>query len=87
MIVIQANNQTLFSFTDRRIKWSKDDEQELLQLFPSYFSEETTKTCPSRNECMQAIAASLKHNGTVHTRKWETIKKKINNMMLKKIKK
>ena len=39
--------------------------------------------CPGMLACNKAIAISKKKNGTIFKRNWETLKKKVNNMILK----
>lgn len=68
----------------KRVKWSKKEEEEIFKSFAKYFSGEIKKTCPSKSHCMAAIAHSQEAQGDLHKRDWETLKKKVSNMLKKR---
>lgn len=49
--------------------------------FPSYFNGTSQRRCPGIKDCQEAIERSRLNNGTLHRRKWESIKKKVSYMM------
>jgi len=79
----------LFSYlcTVNRKRWSEYEEQELRRYFSDYFNGKPGKTCPTRSECIQAVKCSEDNQGNIWKRGWETIKKKVNNMLMKNQKK
>lgn len=63
-----------------RVKWSSKEEEEIRLYFKDNFE---TKTTPGKRECEMAIQRSQTNNGVLHRRNWETLKKKVWNMIKK----
>lgn len=68
-----------------RKRWSKEEEEELLKLFPKCFAKNATKKqmCPNEKMVLAAMDSSKKENGAIfrNGRKvWSTIKKKVYRM-------
>ena len=68
--------------------WSAEEITELKEHFKDYLELKTTKKCPGQKDCLHAIPSSKIRKGLIWKRNWETIKKKVSNMMAtaKKIK-
>ena len=63
-----------------RVPWTTAEEAEMKNLFKSFF---TRKKCPKQTDCEAAKAISRTKGGVIHLRFWETLKKKVNNMIQK----
>ena len=63
-----------------RTSWTNEEVEELKQYFKEHIS---TRSTPGMKDCQRAIQMSRKHNGVLHKRPWETIKKKVWNMIKK----
>ena len=63
-----------------RVKWTRKEELEIKDYFKDNF---VTKSTPGRRECENAIEISREKNGLLHRRNWETLKKKVWNMLQK----
>ena len=79
---------TNFNFSDKaknqgRKTWTKEEVEELHKLFGASLS---SRSLPSGHEIKKAIRKSKQMEGKLHLRNWETIKKKLWNM-IEKIKK
>ena len=61
-----------------RIRWTKEEEKELRELFKDNFRD---KTCPRQNEVQQAMKISKERGGQIHKRPQENTKKKVHNMI------
>ncbi|XP_061190500.1 uncharacterized protein LOC133198421 [Saccostrea echinata] len=59
-----------------RKRWSSEEEQEIKKYFSEFLS---SGTCPSKKQCLKAIEKSKQSGGTLHTRYWHNIVKKISN--------
>ncbi|XP_078310283.1 uncharacterized protein LOC111116385 isoform X1 [Crassostrea virginica] len=66
-----------------RVRWSKEEEGEIKEYFSSYFDGSIPKKCPSREHCLLAISKSKASGGNICRRQWETLKKKVSNMLIK----
>ncbi|XP_062610759.1 uncharacterized protein LOC134272385 isoform X2 [Saccostrea cucullata] len=66
-----------------RVRWSPAEEEEIKKYFSRYFEGHFQKKCPSREHCLDAIKKSKENGGTICNRKWETLKKKVSNMLVK----
>ncbi|XP_055959525.1 uncharacterized protein LOC126808789 [Patella vulgata] len=60
-----------------RVRWSKEEETEIRHFFKEYFA---TKATPGREACENII----KQSKFLKRRSWETLKKKVWNMIKKK---
>ncbi|XP_060084182.1 uncharacterized protein LOC132563439 [Ylistrum balloti] len=69
-----------------RVKWTEVEENEIKKYFSSYFDGTIKKTCPSQQHCLLAVKKSAENQGELHRRKWDTLKKKVSNMLLKNAK-
>jgi len=69
-----------FLYISARVKWTTKELQEL-----NYYFEEDMKLGRNVKEkkIMEAIASSKEKRGNLHRRKWETIKAKVNYIILK----
>ena len=61
----------------KRVRWSAEEINEVKKFFKENLR---TKTCPSKQDCLKAIAKSKKNGGKIGNRYWHTIVKKISNM-------
>ncbi|XP_065943060.1 uncharacterized protein [Magallana gigas] len=66
-----------------RVRWSPAEEEEIKKYFSRYFEGHFQKKCPSREHCLNALKKSKENGGTIFKRKWETLKKKVSNMLVK----
>ncbi|ESO84729.1 hypothetical protein LOTGIDRAFT_168393 [Lottia gigantea] len=66
--------------TVNRVCWTQQEEKEIRKRFKIYF-DEGTKTCPSKYDCKEALRKSKEEGGMIVRRSWETLKKKVNNML------
>ncbi|XP_065928942.1 pneumococcal serine-rich repeat protein isoform X3 [Magallana gigas] len=66
-----------------RVRWSPAEEEEIKKYFSRYFEGHFQKKCPSREHCLDALKKSKENGGTIFKRKWETLKKKVSNMLVK----
>ncbi|XP_033725026.1 uncharacterized protein LOC117315012 [Pecten maximus] len=64
------------------VSWTKFEEEEIHRYFVQYFNGETKRKCPNQQQCLQAILFSRKEGGRIHLRHWETLKKKVANMLI-----
>lgn len=62
----------------QKIYWSKEEEDEIYQLFKSFFD---SKTRPKPCHCVKAIKKSKKNSGLIWKRKKDTLKKKVFRMI------
>lgn len=67
--------------SDERIKWTAFELEEVRTYFASYFDGTAQRRCPGIQECQEAILLSRLRNGTLHRRKWASIKKKVSYLM------
>lgn len=70
-----------FIVSDERMKWTAFELKEVRTYFASYFDGTAQRRCPGIKECQEAILQSRLHNGTLHRRKWASIKKKVSYLM------
>lgn len=70
-----------FIVLDERMKWTAFELKEVRTYFASYFDGTAQRRCPGIKECQEAILQSRLHNGTLHRRKWASIKKKVSYLM------
>ncbi|XP_033762695.1 uncharacterized protein LOC117344151 [Pecten maximus] len=68
-----------------RVKWSNEEEEEIMRYFKKYFHREVNKTSPSQHDCKAAVAFSEENGGQLQKRSWETIKKKVSRMLKSKV--
>ena len=68
------------TFADTRVAWTSEEVEEIEEYFETNINSGMT---PGRQECLKAIEKSKKKNGTIHLRQWETIKKKVWNIIQK----
>nr|XP_022330999.1 uncharacterized protein LOC111129143 isoform X1 [Crassostrea virginica] len=66
-----------------RVRWTKKEEEEIKEYFSLYFNGKIKKKCPSREHCNIAIQQSKENSGEICRRKWDTLKKKVSNMLIK----
>lgn len=66
-----------------RVRWSPAEEEEIKKYFSRYFEGHFQKKCPSRKHCLDALKKSKENGGTIFKRKWETLKIKVSNMLVK----
>ncbi|XP_062583984.1 uncharacterized protein LOC134245743 isoform X2 [Saccostrea cucullata] len=66
-----------------RKRWSEEDEEEIRKYFGEFLS---AGTCPSKKHCLKAIEKSKQSGGTLHTRYWHNIVKKVSNLNIKRSK-
>ena len=64
-----------------RIKWTKDEEEEIRRLPKENFQK---GICPRQKDCNLAISKSRAAGGLIHKRYWETLKKKVSHMITKR---
>lgn len=67
-------------FADTRVAWTQAEIKEIEEYFELNINAGVT---PGRQECMRAIELSRKNNGSIQRRQWETIKKKVWNLIKK----
>lgn len=63
-----------------RVAWNAVEIREIEKYFEVNINAAIT---PGRKECMKAIEMSQKNNGLIYKRNWETIKKKVWNLIQK----
>ena len=63
-----------------RVKWTSSEETEIRRFFKRNLE---TGVTPGKSECERAIDKSKANNGLIHRRNWETLKKKVWNMISK----
>uniref|UniRef100_K1QD47 Uncharacterized protein n=1 Tax=Magallana gigas TaxID=29159 RepID=K1QD47_MAGGI len=81
--IIRPENNYMFANTAERVRWSRDEEDEIKKYFSRYFDGHLQKKCPSREHCLDALKKSKENGGAIFKRKWETLKKKVSNMLVK----
>ncbi|XP_033756158.1 uncharacterized protein LOC117338903 [Pecten maximus] len=67
--------------TKQRVKWTCEEIEEVEKLFQDNLKN---GKCPGFKEVKKCIAISKTQNGLIHNRQWETIKKKVWNLIQKK---
>lgn len=63
-----------------RVAWTQAEMEEIEEYFQLNINSGVT---PGRRECMKAIELSRSNNGSIQRRQWETIKKKVWNLIKK----
>ncbi|KAK6191611.1 hypothetical protein SNE40_003255 [Patella caerulea] len=76
-----SSKQTKRSTGVTRVSWTTDEIQEIMKYFKKDI--EAVKT-PGKKECKAAMEKSKRNKGTIHRRNWETLKKKVWNIIQKK---
>lgn len=66
--------------TSTRVKWNNEEIAEVRLLFKENLDSRQT---PGRKQIEVAKTASKASNGAIHKRHWETIKKKVWNLIQK----
>ena len=61
-----------------RVKWTQKENQEIKKYFHDNLE---THVIPGKRECEAAMEKSKESGGVIHKRYWETIKKKVWNML------
>ena len=64
----------------QRVKWNTKEEEEIKLYFKDNFE---TRPTPGKLECELALYKSKSNKGVLHSRNWETLKKKVWNMIKK----
>lgn len=63
-----------------RVKWTESELQEIQQYLHENLKAQIT---PGRKEVERALEKSKKNHGDIHKRHWETVKKKVWNLIKK----
>ena len=64
-----------------RVKWTEKEMKEIQQYLNQNLKAQQT---PGRREVERALEKSKQNHGDIHKRHWETVKKKVWNMIQKK---
>ena len=67
-----------------RVTWTTQEINEIEEYFKDYLDLKMSKSCPGQKECLRAIALSKSSGGILARRHWETVKKKVSNMVKKR---
>lgn len=71
----------MFLLGNTRVQWTKEELQEVNHYFEENIAAEKT---PGMKECRRAQENSKTNGGVLHKRNWETLKKKVWNLIQKK---
>ena len=74
----------LFNVVVKRVPWTKEEVEEIRELFKHYLDLTMKRKCPGMNDCMHAIHRSKASGGVLWKRNWETLKKKVSHMIVMK---